>query len=787
MRRGRFPLVTRTLLALLALVGLGLASTSGVSAHAYLESSTPAAGAALSQAPQQLRLTFTEALDASFSNVQVLDSRRQQVDKGDSQIAPDDPRSMTVSMGSVPDGLYTVVWRTLSAVDGHSVNGAFPIFIGIAPTAVATTATSDVEFSPETALARWWLYVAASLVFGALVSWRLVFSPLLSGTNAGARPEVMRRVRWIALIGAILLVLGALYAALAQAASAGGVPFWEALGQPLQNVLARGRYAAIWWPRFGLSLAVLVLIAWRGLEGTAGDVALAATPAILLTSSLTSHGAALLSGPYVGIASDWLHFIGAAVWLGGLTTMVFALPLAITASARNGERVFARAVSRFSNLALISVVVIGATGTFQAWLEIGSWAGLFGTNYGQSVLVKVALMLVMVAAGGYNLLVIRPRLEAATAGGLPGPGPSKPSLLDRLSARAEAWLPSISPERMLPSFRRSIRLELALGVLVLMVAAVLTGLAPGREQIARQASGDNAPGPVNRRIETGGLAVQVGITPASIGENTLSVQIPGVDPSSVERAQLTLTYLDSELGAQPVVLDPVPEALGTWQSVTPFLSQPGQWQADLLVRRTGQDDLRGSLRFQVSGPGAAAAQTSTATANYPLLPSPVVALSYVLVAAGLVVCVVGIVRRGRRRQRNTRAAVVAAGLLVIACGGYVYAREQTDGIPLDVANVRNPVPPDDRSIAAGQQIYTTYCETCHGETGRGDGPTGLRLVPRPADLQVHMAPGVHKDGELFFWISYGYPKSAMPAWASTLTEQERWDVINYARTLVPQQ
>src|SRR5204862_1140987 len=138
-------------------------------------------------------------------------------------VAPDDPRSMLVSLGDVPNGLYTVAWRTLSAVDGHSVNGAYPLFIGIAPTAVAATsaATSDVTFSPETAVSRWWLYIAASLVFGALVAWRLVFSPLLSGTNAAARPEVLRTVRWLALIGAILLVVGTLYAALAQAASAG--------------------------------------------------------------------------------------------------------------------------------------------------------------------------------------------------------------------------------------------------------------------------------------------------------------------------------------------------------------------------------------------------------------------------------------------------------------------------------------------------------------------------------------------------------------------------------------
>jgi putative copper resistance protein D len=102
-------------------------------------------------------------------------------------------------------------------------------------------------------------------------------------------------------------------------------------------------------------------------------------------------------------------------------------------------------------------------------------------------------------------------------------------------------------------------------------------------------------------------------------------------------------------------------------------------------------------------------------------------------------------------------------------------------VPLDVANIRDPVPPDERSLAIGRDVYTTYCETCHGETGRGDGPTGLRLVPRPADLRIHTAPGVHTDGELFYWVSYGYPNSAMKAWQDILTEEQRWSVINYAR------
>jgi putative copper resistance protein D len=98
-----------------------------------------------------------------------------------------------------------------------------------------------------------------------------------------------------------------------------------------------------------------------------------------------------------------------------------------------------------------------------------------------------------------------------------------------------------------------------------------------------------------------------------------------------------------------------------------------------------------------------------------------------------------------------------------------------------VANIRDPIPPDERSLAIGREVYVNKCETCHGESGRGDGPAGLRLVPRPADLRLHTAPGVHTDGELFYWVSYGYPGTAMPAWRDKLSEEQIWSVLNYAR------
>jgi copper transport protein len=94
----------------------------------------------------------------------------------------------------------------------------------------------------------------------------------------------------------------------------------------------------------------------------------------------------------------------------------------------------------------------------------------------------------------------------------------------------------------------------------------------------------------------------------------------------------------------------------------------------------------------------------------------------------------------------------------------------------------NPIPASPQSIREGGALYTTHCLACHGPGGRGDGPTGQVLRPPPADLAIHTAPGVHPDGQLFAWITAGYPGSAMPAYETLLTEAERWHLVNFIRT-----
>src|SRR5919197_5975365 len=124
----------RPMLAAAFVLLLGVALPAPAWAHANLDRALPAPGSDLDRAPAQLQLSFSEAVDPSFSRVQLLDATGQAVDRGDSHVAPSNPRSMIVSLGSgLPDGVYTVAWRTLSAVDGHTANGAYPLILGPLP------------------------------------------------------------------------------------------------------------------------------------------------------------------------------------------------------------------------------------------------------------------------------------------------------------------------------------------------------------------------------------------------------------------------------------------------------------------------------------------------------------------------------------------------------------------------------------------------------------------------------------------------------------------------------
>src|SRR5690349_5908102 len=98
------------LVALLLLLLL-IARVQPALAHAELVQSVPEANALLDQPPAQIELIFTEGLEASFSGIEVLDINSQRMDNGDNRLDPADPTRLTVSLRSLPDGVYTVSWQ----------------------------------------------------------------------------------------------------------------------------------------------------------------------------------------------------------------------------------------------------------------------------------------------------------------------------------------------------------------------------------------------------------------------------------------------------------------------------------------------------------------------------------------------------------------------------------------------------------------------------------------------------------------------------------------------------
>jgi len=94
----------------------------------------------------------------------------------------------------------------------------------------------------------------------------------------------------------------------------------------------------------------------------------------------------------------------------------------------------------------------------------------------------------------------------------------------------------------------------------------------------------------------------------------------------------------------------------------------------------------------------------------------------------------------------------------------------------------NPTKAEDASIARGKELYAINCQMCHGVTGEGNGPIAAFLIKfKPANLTSPLIKAF-PDGQIFITITNGVPER-MPPLNENLTVSERWDVVNYVRTL----
>ena len=122
-------------------------------------------------------------------------------------------------------------------------------------------------------------------------------------------------------------------------------------------------------------------------------------------------------------------------------------------------------------------------------------------------------------------------------------------------------------------------------------------------------------------------------------------------------------------------------------------------------------------------------------------------------------------------------SIAVAAVPLLAWAGVAAVSAQGPWVaPADAKAMKNPV----KGVGNAKKTIETNCVSCHGASGKGDGPAAAALPPPKPANWTSAAVQSHSDGEIFWKISNG--RGAMPPWKH-LPEQERWEIVNYIRTL----
>jgi copper transport protein len=400
-RRPRLPgTLTRRLRRLLvgaAVLVLLLLGTPRAGAHAYLESSNPADGSTLANAPRELALGFSEHVVIGATHVVVTDARGTQVlptrlhletaDRGDTE----EPAQVRATLPPLTRGTYRVSWETLSSDDLHRTAGFFVFGVR---TSVATTPFQETPPVPGEAVATGALLIGFALALGGvLATW--VARPLPGRSGARARSTLAR----VALVGAVLALAASLLQPLRLVLVA---------GFPLSQ-LVTGNYGVRWSVReMGLVLLVLTGVALTR-EAPWRRVRFALVSGALLTAvgtALLGHAAA---GTHVHVDRVMVtaaHLVAALTWAGAVVCLAVVLG-ALRISGHLPVPQARLALRGFALPAAACVSVLSATGLYLSSGTVVSLDAMVATVYGRTL----ALKLLLAAAAGSLALVNHRRLR----------------------------------------------------------------------------------------------------------------------------------------------------------------------------------------------------------------------------------------------------------------------------------------------------------------------------------------------------------------------------------------
>jgi copper transport protein len=547
--------IARQLVAALAiLLGVLALGTTAASAHATLESSSPADGQSVPTSPSEIRITFSEAVTTISGGLSVLDADGKTVDVGNSEVV--DGRTLVAPISeTLSDGTYVTTYRVLSA-DGHPVSGSllFGVGEGALDRSAQPSSNGDRLWEIIGGISRFIMYLAALIAAG--VAFFLAFIH----DRAEDRWRIVPFVR----IGSLLALLSATGIVMSQAAlltgkGAGAVTDSNVLRDVLNQNL-------------GWSLALLMI----GLAAVhlstdipkkvvSNSLALSGGLAVTISFAVWGH-ATELSPKAISLAADAIHATAAALWLGGLVGLVMVLSLRTPESVRATAGI----ISRFSLMAFWSVIALTIAGlTLTITGSDASLNSILTTTWGQLVLAKIGLTLIVVLIAAWNRRTLVPSLIGPT---------------ENNGELAVRWA----------TLLRTIRAETVLLVAVVALTAIVVNVPPARTAVVAKTDRVD----ITQRVDTGN--VQLSVDPAIGGPNTVAIRYTDGTGQPINVANsMSIEFSQPSAGLEPITrLVPASEP-GVFMIQGNELSIPGTWTITIAVRTGDFTEQRTSFEVPV--------------------------------------------------------------------------------------------------------------------------------------------------------------------------------------------
>ncbi len=621
-------------LALFAAAMALLLSPPAVRAHALLVRADPQPNAELTQPPAAIQFWFSEPLEETFTGARILDAAGTEIPTGAPQFDPEDPTHLTLPLESIEPGVYTVVWQTLSSVDGHEWVGSFPLTIlnpdGTRPagTAVEVPVHRQQGLPPLTdSILRWISLLGAALLVGPLsVRWLLAQSA--ANNNPDSLLETLNRST--AIVGVLLLIASGWLQFLFQSLRLGGTDGF------LELLLATrpGRLLLIRQTLLAGVVPLLYPNGWASiLFRRPAPPGLAVRPwPLLFLVYLCLIGFGLGSTLYYGL-NPWvilaaIMFLGSALSVtlqGGAQTWHRAFPQRTWATLLTAAALFTFAASSHAaaasgsgwavaaDFAHLVAAAVWAGGLIflalllfqlhrQRTLPDPDWMVLLLTRYSLSAQIAVFVLALTGLFGSFVQLPDASSLFMTTYGRV---------LLIKLvivaAILAVAYFNNRAVRRAqdtvantseLSSFTRRVAAEAGMAaVLFISVAVLVQTPTPNLPSPTAPA----APSlPFNEMAYDGDLAVHLQITPNQVGHNRFWVHLSHPDSSDLGEVQLVRLFFSHESGDMGQArLDLAGLGEDAFAAEGAFLNRDGQWNLSVYVRRRGMNDALAEITVPV--------------------------------------------------------------------------------------------------------------------------------------------------------------------------------------------